>query len=86
VKEVAGAAGVLKSLGGMMGLFRVAAPGVAGSESAGVVDGLMKLVIKLRAEARKTKNFGMADAIRKGLTEMGITLEDRADGTVWRKD
>ena len=27
---------------------------------------------------------GTADAVRKGLTEIGITLEDRADGTIWR--
>jgi cysteinyl-tRNA synthetase len=43
-------------------------------------------MIKLRADARTSKNFALADAIRNGLTELGITLEDRADGTVWRKD
>jgi cysteinyl-tRNA synthetase len=79
------AAGMLKSLGGMMGLFRVTVAAGAQPESAGLVDDLMKLLIQLRAEARKTKNFAIADAVRKGLTELGITLEDRADETVWRK-
>jgi len=51
-----------------------------------LADDLMKLLIKLRAEARQTKNFAMADAIRNGLTEIGVTLEDRPDGTIWRKD
>ncbi len=51
-----------------------------------ITDGLMQLLISLRNEARKSKNFALADAIRKGLTELKITLEDRADGTIWRKD
>ena len=47
---------------------------------------LMQLFIKLRAEARASKNFALADGIRKGLTEIGVTLEDRADGTIWRQE
>ena len=45
---------------------------------------LMGLLIDLRARLRKEKNFGLADEIRKRLTELGVTLEDRADGTRWR--
>jgi cysteinyl-tRNA synthetase len=45
----------------------------------------MQLLIDLRAEARKTKNFAMADQIRKRLTDLGITLEDRPGGTGWRR-
>ena len=45
----------------------------------------MKLLIQVRADARKAKNFAIADAVRKGLTDIGITLEDRPDGTIWRK-
>ena len=44
----------------------------------------MALLIDLRARLRKEKNFGLADEIRKRLTELGVTLEDRADGTRWR--
>jgi len=39
--------------------------------------------IALRAEARQSKNFAVADAIRDGLKPTGITLEDRAGGTEW---
>jgi cysteinyl-tRNA synthetase len=57
--------------------------GATGSASAS--DGLMKLLIQLRADARATKDFATADTIRTGLTEVGITLEDRAGGTEWTK-
>ena len=49
-----------------------------------LVVGLMQLLIDLRAEARKTKNFATADLIRKRLAEIGVTLEDRPGGTGWR--
>ena len=52
----------------------------------GLTEQLMKLIIELRATARKDKNFAMADVIRKGLEQVGVTLEDRADGTIWRKE
>jgi len=46
----------------------------------------MELLIKLRNEARKSKNFALADDVRNGLTAIGVTLEDGPDGTRWRKD
>ena len=49
------------------------------------VDELMQLLIDLRAEARKQKNFPLADAIRQKLGALGITLDDRPDGTTWRR-
>jgi len=77
----AGAA-LLKELGQVLGLFyeEPKAPGANDQ----VLNGLMQLLIDLRAEARKSKNFAMADQIRKRLGELSITLEDRAGGTGWR--
>jgi cysteinyl-tRNA synthetase len=43
----------------------------------------MGLLIDLRAEFRKKKDFATADQIRKRLTEIGVTLEDRPGGTEW---
>ena len=41
-------------------------------------------LIKNRNEARRNKNFDMADKIRKQLKEQGVEIEDTSDGTVWR--
>ena len=74
---------VLRELAGTLGLFIKPAAEAAGSGSDELVGGLMSLLIALRAEARAKKDFATADRIRKGLTELGITLEDRPGGTDW---
>jgi len=74
----------LRNLGVVLGLFRTR-PTPAASASDDTLDKVMQLLIRLRAEARASKNFALADGIRKGLAEVGLTLEDRADGTLWRK-
>jgi cysteinyl-tRNA synthetase len=53
----------------------------AGSEA---LAGVMQLLIDLRAEARKDKQFALSDRIRDGLKELGIVLEDSRDGTIWK--
>ena len=40
-------------------------------------------LIQLRAEAREERRFDDADAIREGLEEAGVILEDGPDGTRW---
>jgi cysteinyl-tRNA synthetase len=52
---------------------------------AGAADGLMKLLIQLRADARGLKDFATGDLIRDRLAAIGVTLEDRAGGTEWTK-
>lgn len=41
-------------------------------------------LVEERLQARKAKNFARADEIRTQLTELGIELEDSAEGTTWR--
>jgi cysteinyl-tRNA synthetase len=58
---------------------------VSSSNSDELVENLMKLLIYLREEARKEKNYSIADKIRAGLSEVGIILEDYPQGTVWKR-
>jgi len=75
---------VLRELTRILGLF-LRAPVTKKAGQDDLADGLMQLLIDLRAEARQTKNFAMADQIRKRLAELKVTLEDRPGGTVWRR-
>ncbi len=74
---------VLKELSQILGLF--ARPPVVVQPSGDALTApLVGLLIDLRARLRKEKNFALADDIRNRLSELGITLEDRPDGTRWR--
>jgi cysteinyl-tRNA synthetase len=74
---------VLRELSQILGLFS-APPATAAAASDQLVAGLMQLLIDLRQEARKAKNFAMSDSIRARLGQLGVTLEDRPGGTGWR--
>ena len=47
-------------------------------------DELIRLLINLRAAARQNKDFATSDRIRDELSEIGVMLEDRPDGTVYK--
>lgn len=82
VDAVSAATTTLRKLGLLLGLFREENQKTKRQDE--LTDKLMQLFIRLRQEARQQKNFAMADDIRKGLAEIGVTLEDRPDGTIWR--
>jgi cysteinyl-tRNA synthetase len=53
---------------------------------ASISDAEIESLIVRRAEARKGRNFAEADRIRAMLSENGVILEDKPDGTtVWRR-
>jgi cysteinyl-tRNA synthetase len=76
---------VLRELSQILGMFHQPQESGGGASSE-LVNSLMQLLIDLRAEARRTKNYAMADQIRQRLGQLGITLEDRAGGTGWRRE
>ena len=47
--------------------------------------GEVEKLIDLRNRARLEKDWAAADKIRDKLDDMGIILDDTADGTLWRK-
>ncbi len=46
--------------------------------------GLIELLIEMRANARAQKNYAESDRIRNRLSALGVQLDDRPEGTVWR--
>jgi cysteinyl-tRNA synthetase len=44
----------------------------------------IELLIAVRDKLRAEQNWALADEIRSQLRELGIVLEDTAQGTVWR--
>jgi cysteinyl-tRNA synthetase len=76
---------VLRELTGTLGLFREPPQAAAGGADEVLVANLMELVIEIRSNARKAKDFATADLVRNKLTAAGIVLEDRPDGTGWSR-
>lgn len=49
------------------------------------MDDLMQIIIGIRNDAKKNKDFVTSDSIREKLTEVGIQLKDSKEGTLWNK-
>jgi cysteinyl-tRNA synthetase len=77
-------AGLLRALGGVLGLLQRDANTFVQGEM--MTDGLdIEALINDRIKAKKAKNFAEADRIRATLTSAGILLEDTPQGTTWRR-
>ncbi|NTW10085.1 MAG: cysteine--tRNA ligase [Chlorobiaceae bacterium] len=48
-------------------------------------DKVMEILIELRTQARKNKDFALSDTIRDRLLEAGIAIKDTKEGTSWSK-
>jgi cysteinyl-tRNA synthetase len=51
----------------------------------GTVEAAVAALVRRRDEARAGRDWSTADAIRNGLDELGIVVEDTADGTRWHR-
>ncbi|UYH50504.1 cysteine--tRNA ligase [Candidatus Kirkpatrickella diaphorinae] len=76
------AAASLKASGSLLGLLKSDPDQWFGRQDA---DPDVTRLVAERSAAKAARDFARADAIRDQLHEMGIILEDSAQGTVWRR-
>ena len=75
---VEGAISVFDELTGVLGLVY--------NRKTETLDSDIEALIEARTNARKEKNWAEADRIRDQLKEMGIVLEDTAQGVKWHRE
>ena len=77
-------AGLLKALGGVLGLLQ-ADPQQFLQAGVSLDEATIQARIDARAAAKKAKDFAQADAIRQELAAQGIVLKDGPGGTTWER-
>lgn len=76
----------LKDIMGVLGVLENAWSRKAGGAGDKEFRALMDAVLEIRQEARKQKQYAIADKIRDKLGELGIVIEDTPTGAKWKKN
>ena len=71
---------ILESLAGVLGLTFKEEVLESSTEAAPFID----LLVDLRSRLRNEKQFEIADQVRNQLSELGVAIEDSAEGTSWK--
>ncbi len=87
LSELERAKELFHSFNGVLGIFKEDAAGKLqlgkGATRDDLSDKLIQLVLEIRQDARKNKDFATADKIRDSLKDMGIIVEDTPEGPRW---
>ena len=81
--KVTALAGLLKELGGILGILQKTPEEYLKSGS-DVDEAWIEAMIQKRKDAKKSRDFAEADRIREELMARGIILQDSREGTTWR--
>ena len=87
VQSLIQATRTLRELANVLGLFiKPNHNANSGDEADSVLlDDVMRLLIDLRKDAREKKDYATADVIRNRLTDLGVALLDKKEGTNWER-
>jgi cysteinyl-tRNA synthetase len=83
VGEVAAGQRTLRALAAVIGLELDPPADAAQNEDAGP---FIELLLTTRQRLREAKQWALADEIRNQLRDLGVLVEDRPDGAVWRRE
>ena len=72
----------MRAFGTFGEILGILAPPAVGADT---IDRLLDLIVALREDARKRKDFAAADRIRDALGAVGVVLEDTRDGVRWKR-
>jgi cysteinyl-tRNA synthetase len=81
--EVAAGQETLRALAAVLGLQLDAPQSAADGEDAGP---FIDLLLSVRQQLREAKQWALADDVRNRLRDLGVVVEDRPDGAVWRRE
>jgi cysteinyl-tRNA synthetase len=87
-EALASVTGIYYELADILGLLVADRAGTAGQGAAAdeaATASLLDLIIEIRQEARKKKDWATADRIRDRLGELGYVIEDSPQGARWKK-
>ncbi|MEY3654842.1 MAG: Cysteine--tRNA ligase [Pseudomonadota bacterium] len=76
--------GLLKALGGVLGLLQQA-PQAFLQTGVSLSEADIQAQIQARAQAKKDRDFASADHIRQELAAQGVVLKDSPNGTTWER-
>jgi cysteinyl-tRNA synthetase len=68
----------LRELTGVLGLR------LQEKQGSGDAEKFINLLVEVRTEARRQKLWAFSDLVRDKLKELGVTIEDSKEGTIWR--
>lgn len=74
---------LMVELGGVLGLAWTSSGPATENDITGP---LVQLLLGARQSLRKAKDYAAADDLRNGLKELGIVVEDRPEGSTWRRE